>query len=361
MDEMQESLFTTMKLEDFVPVDHPLRPLRLLVNRELKRLYELFGAIYADSGRVSIAVERLLRAPLSQVFYSVRSELLMVQVRYNSLFRRGVALSIDDAVLNYSVSLKNCNGLLVHKVIEAFFAEVVGFPGKQWLLSREQFSVDGSLVQAWAGYKSIPPKDGSIDLPAGGGRNADTDGRGKRRSSTHESSTDPDARLFRKDRQSGVTLCCQVYILMEARSSLVVGAVASHADGFAERAIALRLLDCVDYVPGRHSKTPDIDKGYDVRDCRACKVTLHVARNDAHQGGSAIGDRTSLHASYYTSRLIRKLIDEHFGWGKTVGRIRQTVYRGVKRVDQHFKLRMLASNLTRIARMLTVVPQGAMQ
>ncbi|WP_157658831.1 IS5 family transposase, partial [Burkholderia ubonensis] len=196
-----------------------------------------------------------------------------------------------------------------------------------------------------------------------GGRNVDTDWKGKRRSNeTHESSTDSDARLFRKSKGTPSILCYQGHILMENRSGLVVGAVVSHADGFAERASALRLLDC---VPGRHAKTLGTDKGYDmrdfVRDCRARKVTPHVARNDAHQGGNAIDGRTSRHVGYGISQVVRKRIEEHFGWGKTVGRIRQTAYRGIKRVDQHFKLTMLASNLTRMARILAAVPQGAVR
>lgn len=339
-----------------------MRPLRLLVNQALKRLNGLFSTIYADSGRASIAPEKLLRALLLQVFYSVRSErMLMEQMRYNLLFRWFVGLTIEDAVWDHSVFSKNRDRLLEHEVIEAFFTEVMSLADKQGLLSREHFSVDGMLIQAWASRKSFRPKDGSDDPPAGGGRNVDTDWKGKRRSNeTHESSTDPDARLFRKSRQSGAILCYQGHILMENRSGLVVGAVVSHADGFAERASALRLLDC---VPGRHAKTLGADKGYDmrnfVRDCRARKVTPHVARNDAHQGGSAIDGRTSRHAGYRISQMIRKRIEEHFGWGKTVGRIRQTLYRGIKRVDQHFKLTMLASNLTRMARILAAVPQGA--
>ncbi len=362
MDEMQEPLFTTVKLEDFVPADHPLRPLRLLVNQALKRLNGLFGTIYADSGRASIPPEKLLRALLLQVLYSVRSErMLMEQMRYNLLFRWFVGLAIEDAVWDHSVFSKNRDRLLEHEVVEAFFTEVMSLADKQGLLSREHFSVDGTLIQAWASHKSFRPKDGSDDPPAGGGRNVDTDWKGKRRSNdTHESSTDPDARLFRKGRQSGAILCYQGHILMENRSGLVVGAVVSHADGFGERASALRLLDC---VPGRHAKTLGADKGYDmrdfVRDCRTRKVTPHVARNDTHQGGSAIDGRTSRHAGYGISQVIRKRSEEHFGWGKTVGRIRQTAYRGIKRVDQHFKLTMLASNLTRMARILAAVPQGA--
>ncbi|KUZ23453.1 transposase, partial [Burkholderia ubonensis] len=263
----------------------------------------------------------------------------------------------------HAVFSKNRDRLLEHEVVEAFFTEVMSLADKQGLLSREHFSVDGTLIQAWASHKSFRPKDGSDDPPAGGGRNVDTDWKGKRRSNeTHESSTDSDARLFRKSKGTPSILCYQGHILMENRSGLVVGAVVSHADGFGERASALRLLDC---VPGRHAKTLGADKGYDmrdfVRDCRARKVTPHVARNDAHQGGSAIDGRTSRHVGYGISQVIRKRIEEHFGWGKTVGRIRQTVYRGIKRVDQHFKLTMLASNLTRMARILTAVPQGAMR
>ncbi|AGK50226.1 MULTISPECIES: IS5 family transposase [Burkholderia] len=359
MDEMQEPLFTTVKLEDFVPADHPLRPVRQLVNEALKQLNGLFSVIYADSGRASIAPEKLLRALLLQVLYSVRSErMLMEQMRYNLLFRWFVGLAIEDAVWDHSTFSKNRDRLLEHEVVEAFFTKVMGLAEQRGLLSREHFSVDGTLIQAWASHKSFRPKDGPGDEPpAGGARNADTDWRGQRRSNeTHQSSTDPDARLFRKSKQSGAILAYQGHILMENRSGLVVGAVVSHADGFAERASALRLLDC---VPGRHAKTLGADKGYDMRDfvgdCRARKVTPHVARNDTRQGGSAIDGRTSRHAGYRISQVIRKRIEEHFGWGKTVGRIRQTVYRGIRRVDQHFKLTMLASNLTRMARILTVV------
>jgi transposase len=365
MDEMQETLFTTLKLEDLVPADHPVRPIRLLVNEALKRLNGLFNTIYADSGRASIAPEKLLRALLLQVFYSVRSErMLMEQMRYNMLFRWFVGLAIEDTVWDHSVFSKNRDRLLEHEVVESFFTEVMSLADKRGLLSKEHFSVDGTLIQAWASHKSFRPKDGSDDEPpAAGGRNADADWKGKRRSNdTHESSTDADARLFKKSKQSPAILCYQGHILMENRSGLVVGALVSHADGFAERASALRMLDC---VPGSHAKTVGADKAYDTRDfvsdCRSRNVTPHVARNDDRPGGSAIDGRTSRHAGYRISQVIRKRIEEHFGWGKTVGRIRQTVYRGIKRVDQHFKLTMVASNLTRMARMLDAVPQGAVQ
>lgn len=364
MDEMQEPLFTTVRLEDFVPADHPLRPVRLLVNVALKRLNGLFNVIYADTGRASIAPEKLMRALLLQVFYSVRSErMLMEQMRYNLLFRWFVGLAIEDVVWDHSVFSKNRDRLLEHEVVEAFFTEVMSLADKRGLLSREHFSVDGTLIQAWASHKSFRAKDGSDNdgPPASGGRNADTDWKGKRRSNdTHESGTDPDARLFKKSRKSPAILCYHGHILMENRSGLVVGAVVSHADGFAERASALQLLDC---VPGSHAKTVGADKAYDTRDfvsdCRARNVTPHVARNDERWGGSAIDGRTSRHGGYRISQRIRKRIEEHFGWGKTVGGIRQTVYRGIRRVDQHFKLTMVASNLTRLARMPGVVSQGA--
>ena len=364
MDEMQEALFTTVKLEDFVPADHPLRPIRLLVNQALKRLNGLFSIIYADSGRASIAPEKLVRALLLQVFYSVRSErMLMEQMQYNLLLRWFVGLAMEDVVWNHSVFSKNRDRLLEHEVVESFFTEVMALADKQGLLSREHFSVDGTLIQAWASHKSFRRKDGSDDLPPGGGRNAEADWKGERRSNeTHESSTDADSRLYKKSRQSPAILCYQGHILMENRSGLVVGAVVSHADGFAERANALRLLEC---VPGTHAKTVGADKAYDthdfVNDCRARNVTPHVARNDARPGGSAIDDRTSRHEGYQISQVIRKRIEEHFGWGKTVGRIRQTVYRGIKRVDQHFKLTMIASNLTRMARIMDEVLTGAVQ
>ncbi|SAL88960.1 transposase, IS4 family protein [Caballeronia arvi] len=365
IDEMQETLFTTVKLEDFVPADHPLRPVRLLVNDALKRLNSLFNVIYADGGRASIAPEKLLRALLLQVFYSVRSErMLMEQMRYNLLFRWFVGLPIEQAVWDHSVFSKNRDRLLEHDVVEAFFTEVMTLADKRGLLSKEHFSVDGTLIQAWASHKSFRAKDGSDDEPpAGGGRNTHTDWKGKRRSNeTHESGTDADARLFKKSRKGAAMLCYHGHILMENRSGLVVGAVVSHADGCAERASALRLLDC---VPGSHAKTVGADKAYDtrdfIRDCRSRNVTPHVARNDARHGGSAIDGRTSRHEGYRISQVKRKRIEEHFGWGKTVGRIRQTVYRGIKRVDQHFKLTMMASNLTRMARMMCAAPQGAVQ
>jgi transposase len=364
-DEMQESLFTVSKLEDFVPADHPLRAVRLLVNEALARLNGLFDTLYADSGRDSIAPEKLMRALLLQVFCSVRSErMLCEQMKYNLLFRWFVGIPIDQEIWNHSVFSKNRDRLLEHEVIESFFTEVMTLADKRSLLSKEHFSVDGTLIQAWASQKSFRPKDGSDDqTPGDGGRNAQADWKGQPRSNdTHASQTDPDARLYRKSSNTAAILCYQGHVLMENRNGLVVSAVVTHADGMGERAAALAMLDT---LPGSQPRTVGADKAYDtadfVADCRDRKVVPHVAQNDTRRGGSAIDGRTTRHDGYQISQTIRKRIEEHFGWGKTVGEIRQTVCRGIKRVDQHFKLTMMASNLVRIARMPFVVQQGALQ
>lgn len=366
-DGMQEGLFTLAKLDDFVPREHPLRAIRELVNEALLGLNELFNSIYADSGRASIAPEKLLRAMLIQVFFSVRSERqLMEQVRYNLLFRWFIGLAIDDEVWDHSVFSKNRDRLLEHAVVERFFTEVMRLADQRKLLSKEHFSVDGTLIQAWASHKSFVPKDGA-DPGAGsggtGGRNTEADWKGKPRGNdTHASTTDPDARLFRKGQNQAAILAYQGHVLMENRSGLVVGAVVTHADGFGEREAALAMLDT---LPGGRRKTLAADKGYDTRDfiagCRERRTTPHVASHTTRRGGSAVDGRTTRHASYAASQIVRKRIEEHFGWGKTVGRIRQTVYRGLSRVDQQFKLTMTASNIVRMARLLVSVPQKVTQ
>ena len=333
------------------------------MNEALGRLNGLFNEIYAEGGRASIPPEKLLRALLLLGFYSVWSERQVCEpLSYNLLFRWFVGLAIDDAVWDHSVFSKNRDRLLEHAVVEAFFTEIMGLADAKGLLSKEHFSVDGTLIQAWASHKSFRPKDGSDDqTPSGPGRNAQADWKGKPRTNdTHESSTDPDARLFRKSHNTASILCYQGHVLMENRSGLVVGAVVTHADGTGERAAALAMLDT---VPGAQAKSLGADKAYDTQDfvaaCRARNVTPHVASNDTRRGGSAIDARTTRHPGYAVSQTMRKRIEEHFGWGKTVGRIRQTVYRGMRRVDQHFKLTMTASNIVRIARIVNAAPQGA--
>jgi len=232
---------------------------------------------------------------------------------------------------------------------------------KGWV-SKEHFSVDGTLIQAWASHKSFKRKDGGGDSgPPGLGRNPQADWKGDKRSNdTHESTTDPDARLFRKSRNTAANLFYQGHVLMENRTGLVVSAMVTHADGFGERTAALAMLDA---MPVRVKRTLGADKAYDTKDfvaaCRRRGVTPHIAAHENRPSGSSLDGRTTRHAAYQLSQIVRKRIEEHFGWSKTIGSIRQTVYRGLRRVDQHFKLNVTASNLVRMARMLIAGPQGA--
>ena len=363
-DAMQEGLFTVAKLDDFVPADHPLRAIRVLVNEALAAMNARFNAMYADSGRDSIAPEKLIRALLLQVFYSVRSERqLCEQLRYNLLFRWFVGLALDDLIWDHSTFSKNRDRLLAHQVVEGLFSEIMRLAEARGLLSKEHFSVDGTLIQAWASQKSFRPKDGSGDQGpgSGGGRNAQADWKGQARSNdTHASTTDPDSRSYRKSHNTASILCYQGHVLMENRNGLVVSAVVTHADGFGERRAALAMLDA---LPQSGRRTLAADKAYDTHDfvdaCRERTVTPHIACNDTRRGGSAIDGRTTRHPGYRLSQIVRKRVEEHFGWSKTVGRIRQTVFRGLRRVDHQFKLTMTASNLLRMARIPIVVPVGA--
>jgi len=257
---------------------------------------------------------------------------------------------------------KNRDWLLEHEVIELFFTEVMSLADRAGLLSKEHFSVDGTLIQAWVSHKSFKPKDGSDDQgPSGPGRNAQANWKGTRRSNdTHASTTGPDARQYRKSQNTAAILAYQGHVLMENRCGLAVGAVVTHADGFGERAAALALLNA---IPASTPRTIGADKAYDTHDfietCRRRRVTPHVATNDSATRRSAIDARTTRHEGYRLSQIKRKPIEEHFGWGKTVGHIRQTVYRGIRRVDQRFTLTITASNLVQKARMLSAMPQGS--
>jgi transposase len=291
-DTMQERLFTMARLEEFVPGDHPLRPVQRMVNEALKSLNGLFNEMYADHGRASIAPEKLIRALLLQVLYSVRSERLLVeQLHYNLLFRWFVGLAIDDAVWDHSSFSKNRERLLDHAVIEAFFAEVMAQAEKAGLLSDEHFSVDGTLIKAWASHKSFQPKDGPPS-DGGPGRNAEGDWRGKARSNdTHESTTDPEARLHRKSNGSEAILCYQGHVLIENANGLVVNTRASLASGFGERENALAMLA---ELPGTKARTVGADKAYDTADfvaaARQIEVTAHVAQHLTRHGGNSAID-----------------------------------------------------------------------
>ncbi|NHO68408.1 IS5 family transposase [Aestuariicella hydrocarbonica] len=351
VDVFQESLFTTVQLESFVPENHPLRPIKALLNEAMKNLNWLFSSIYCNTGRESIPPERLIRAQLLQVLYSIRSERQLVeQINYNLLYRWFVGLTIDDPVWDHSTFSINRDRLLENDVITELFEEVVNLARKQKLLSDEHFSVDGTLIQAWASQKSYRRKDDDSEPPVGGGRNREANFHGEKRSNaTHESKTDGDAMMAKKGPGKEAKLSYMGHTVMENRNGLIVKAAASQATGKAEREVAADLLA---ELPGMKKRTVGADKNYDtagfVRDCRAMNITPHVARNDNRIGGSAIDGRTSRHAGYVISQQTRKRVEEPFGWGKTVGLIRQMKVRGLSKVNSVFMLTMIGWNLTRM-------------
>jgi len=346
-------MFSYVRLEERVPADHPLRAIRALVDAVLSELSPAFETLYARVGRPSVPPEHLLRALLLQAFYTVRSErLLMEQLDYNLLFRWFVGLSMDEVVWDASVFCKNRDRLLDGDIAAKFMAGVLNLPRVKRLLSSEHFSVDGTLIEAWASMKSFVPKDGSGPPPAGGGRNAERDFHGEKRcNDTHASTTDPDARLFRKGQGKEAKLCHMGHILTENRHGLIVDARLTEANGTAECATA---LDMVEDHAGRRS-TLGADKSYDtagfVAGCRARGCVPHVAQNDTHRR-SAIDRRTTRHPGYAISQIKRKRIEEPFGWIKTVGGLRKTRHRGRPLVEWLFVLTAAAYNLIRIPKLL---------
>jgi transposase len=350
-----DSLFSYVSCEARVPRDHPLRAIRAVVDEALEVLSPAFAKLYAPIGRPSIPPEKLLRALLLQAFYSVRSERqLMEQLDYNLLFRWFVGLAMDAPIWDPTVLTKNRERLLAGDVAAKFMAAVLGQPRIKALLSDEHFSVDGTLIEAWASMKSFKAKDGAGGEPpaGGGGRNAERDFRGERRSNdTHASTTDPDARLIRKGRGKEAKLCHMGHLLMENRNGLIVDALVTPATGSAERDAALTMLG---RQAGRHRATLGADKAYDaaafVADLRALKVTPHVAQTTGRR--SAIDRRTTRHASYATSQRIRKRIEEGFGWIKSTGGLRKTRHRGTARVGWMFTLTVAACNLVRLPKLL---------
>ena len=348
-------------LEDFVPGDHPLRPIRQMVNEALVKMDDLFCGMYvADikGGRPSIAPEKLLRAMLLQVFYSVRSERqLMEQTQYNLLFRWFIGLAMDDAVWVPTVFTKNRERLIAHDAVIALFNHVLEVADKQDWLSGEHFSVDGTLIQAWAGHKSFVRKDGS-DEPAGSGSF-----KGQTRSNeTHESATDADARAYRKGK-TGSELRFMGHTLTDNRHGLIANALVTTADGHAEREAAKAMIRDASQAAGDANAqiTLGADKGYDAQEfidaCIEMKVTPHVAQNTSGRR-SAVPDAIAKTDGYAVSQQKRKLIEQGFGWAKTVGRIRQVMVRGLEQVDQMFVLTMAAYNLTRMRTLGQIRLQG---
>ncbi len=355
-DQQRATMWSTLTPEDAVPSGHPLRPIRTMVNAILDELSPDFSKLYARRGRPSIAPEKLLRALLLQVFFSIRSEpMLIEQLRYNLLFRWFVGLSMDDKIWDVSTFSKNRQRFLGGEISQKFFAAVVDRARASSLLSDEHFTVDGTLIEAWASHKSFKPKANSDDDDSGSGRNTDVDFRGtQRKNDTHVSTTDPDARLYRKSSSTGAVLGYLGHALMENRHGLIVGVTTTHASGTAERDAAVAMLSA---LPGNGRITVGADKGYDTADfverVRALNVTPHVAQNDRSRR-SAIDDRTTRHHGYEISQRRRKLIEESFGWSKTVGRLRKVHVRGLDLVADVVRWTAAAYNLVRIRNLMAV-------
>jgi len=349
-DIQQETLFSTVQPEQRVPKDHPLRPIRQMVNEALEALSPEFEQLYAREGRPSIAPEKLLRAQLLLIFYTIRSErLLMEQLDYNLLFRWFVGFSMEDKVWDHSTFSHNRDRLLEAQVAHQFFARVLRQAERAQLLSTEHFSVDGTLIEAWASMKSFRPKDEDGPPSGAGRRNREVDFHGETRcNDTHESKTDPQAKLLRKGKGREAKLCYQGHLLMENRHGLVVDARISVASGTAERETA---VDMVRALSGTHRVTVGADKGYDtagfVDELRCLNATPHVAQNTTNRA-SAIDGRTTGHEGYAISQRIRKRIEEGFGWAKTVGGLRKSRFIGEAKLDFQFVLTFAAYNLVRM-------------
>lgn len=347
-DKRQESLFSYVSPEHRVPKTHPLRPIRAMVDAALAAMDAEFEALYADEGRPSIPPEYLLRGSLLQIFYTIRSErLLMEQLDYNLLFRWFVGLSMDDKVWDHSTFSKNRDRLMDADIARIFFEQILAQAAERKLLSEDHFSVDGTLIEAWASMKSVRPKDEDDTPPSG--RNPEVDFHGQpRKNDTHQSTTDPDARLYRKGKGREAKLCYMGHALMENRNGLVVDGTITQATGTAEREAA---LDMISHADGQHRITLGADKGYDtaqfVEDLRSYNITPHVAQNDTRRR-SAIDQRTTRHAGYATSMRKRKRIEEIFGWVKTVGGLRKTRFIGPERINFQLLLTFAGFNLVRM-------------
>lgn len=360
-DDRSEGLFSYVRLEERVPADHPLRPIRALADEALASLNDRFAELYSSTGRPSIPPEMLLRATLLQAFFSVRSErLLMEQIDYNLLFRWFVGLPMDASPWHPTVFTHNRDRLLEAEVARDFLAALLALPRVRRLLSDDHFSVDGTLIDAWASMKSFRPKDGSGD-PPDPGRNGERDFRGERRSNeTHASTTDPDARLYRKGGGRESRLCFMGHVLMENRSGLAVDATLTHATGTAEREAALEMLD---RRPRRKRRriTLGADKAYDVTGfvdaLRARRITPHIAVDGrvsklGKVRKSAVDGRTTRHAGYAASQRIRKRIEEPFGWIKAAAGLGKVKVRGLAKAEAVFTFAVAACNLVRIPRLL---------
>jgi transposase len=352
-DAQQAAIFSYLSPEQRVPADHPLRPIRDMADVALKAMSPLFAQLYSHTGRPSIPPEKLLRCLLLQALYSVRSErLLMEQLDYNMLFRWFVGLNMDDPIWDVTVFTKNRERLLEGEVAAEFFDQVLAQARAARLLSDEHFTVDGTLIEAWAGHKSFKRKDGPPPPPPDDKGNPTVDYHGETRSNaTHQSTTDPECRLFKKSKGAAAQLCYLGHVLMENRHGLVVRPAVTLAGGTAERDAAVELVET---IPGSHRITVGGDKNYDTADfvgaLRRMHATPHVAQNDKGRR-SAIDERTTRHPGYAVSMKKRKRVEEIFGWLKTVALMRKVRFRGLPRVDWMFTFAAAAYNLVRMRKL----------
>ena len=357
-DHQQSQVFSYLSPETRVRKDHPLRAIRTMVDEVLQALSRQFDRMYASEGRPSIAPEKLLRAQLLQMLYSIRSErLLMEEIDYSILFRWFVGLNLDEEVWDATTFTKNRDRLLEAEVAKLFLAEVVEQARARGLASDEHFTVDGTLLEAWASAKSFQPKDGKDTASPDDPGNPTVNFRGEKRSNrTHASKTDPDAQLARKSEGKEARLSYSGNLLVENRNGLIVNAMVWEANGTAERDTALIMLE---QVLGDQRVTVGGDKGFDTADfvseCRHMQVTPHVAQNDTRRGGSALDERTTRHEGYRVSQRKRKRIEECFGWLKTIALLRKVRHRGIFKVDWVFTFACAAYNLVRL-RNLSVQP-----
>lgn len=353
--EQQRDLVVTVTPEELVPRDHPIRVIKKMADEALKRLGPKLEGLYSEKGRPSIPPEMLLKSQILIALYTVRSERLFCErLQYDFLFRWFLDLPGVGTAFDATTFSKNRQRLLEAEIFEDFFAEVLEQARRRHLLSDEHFTVDGTLIEANASLKSFRPRKGSGGPPDAGGRNADVDFRGqKRRNDTHGSKTDPDAKLYRKGNGQPAQLCYLGNVLMENRNGLCVGTSVTQADGHGERSAALEMIDA---LAGDRRITLAGDKGYDTRDfienLRLRNVTPHVAQHTKRRK-SAIDRRTTRHDGYTVSQRIRKRVEEIFGWGKTIGGLAKTRFRGLARVAAHVLVVMTAYNLVRIARIQT--------
>ncbi|MBW4056840.1 MAG: IS5 family transposase [Proteobacteria bacterium] len=348
-DSRTEALFSYVTPESYVPKNHPLRAIRAMADEALKGMDKIFDSMYSTSGRYSIPPEKLLKAQLLMILYSIRSNRQLVeQIHYNFLYRWFLGMGLEEAVWDHSSFSTNHDRLIGSDIAAEFLSRILAQAERKRLLSREHFTVDGTLIEAWASIKSFKPKDGPPS--AGGSKNDTVDFKGhKLKNDTHASVTDPDARLYRKGKNKESKLCYQGHTLMENRSGLIVKTEVTTASGTAEREAAKSMVKRLPRTTRRI--TLGGDKGYDtadfVRDLRSLKITPHVAQNDTNRK-SAIDGRTTSHPNYATSLRIRKRIEEGFGWMKTVGRMRKTMYRGIDKIAWQLNLHAAAYNLVRM-------------